>query len=194
MNRLKKLSWILCLLIFGCTTNNQIVQDTDGNTYPVKNYNEQLWMTRNLKVTKDNQGHPITFYYPNNEEQQVEQFGLLYDYETACKVCPIGWRLPTNEDWEALFKWNKKNEAALFKEPAYWTGNNSNSSEFSTRPAGYGNNGEFDNFFKSKTILWSKTKVNEHDVWTYILEQGKDSIRKAPQHPTYGFSIRCIKE
>lgn len=47
--------------------------------------------------------------------------------------------------------------------------------------------------FLGKAILTFETKDNEHDVWTYILKKGKTSIRKALQHPTYGFSLRCVK-
>jgi len=123
----------------------------------------------------------------------MKTYGLLYDYETACKVCPAGWKLPSNQDWEALRKL-LKGDAATMKDTQFWKDEtNTNASSFGARPAGYGNT-EHPNKFNLKTLFWSSTKETEHFIWTYIFELGSDSIRKASQHPTYAFSVRCIKE
>ena len=189
-----RLFLFLLLLLGACQPKSSIVIDVDGNSYPTKELGGLLWMTENLRVTKDAEGKAITYFHPNEDPTQTTTYGLLYDYPTACQVCPKGWRLPTNEDWEKLLILGEDNIAPLWKDANYWPGDKSeNSTGFSVRPTGYGNSGEFDNGFGEKTLFMSKTKDNEHDIWTYIFEQGKSSIRKAPQHPTYGFSVRCVK-
>ncbi len=182
------------ITLIGCRQKS-LLTDSSGYTYPIKKYGETVWMTKNLKVKQDSLGNAIKYFSPNNDSTNTSSFGLLYDYETACKICPSGWRLPTNEDWEALFKLNEVNIAGNFKDNNYWAEEkNSNNSGFSVRPAGYGNNGEHNNNFEASAILWSSTKENEHFIWTYILEKGKDSIRVASQHPEYAFSVRCVKK
>lgn len=185
----------LLLLLGACQPVNPPVRDIDGNSYPTQELGGLVWMMENLRVTKDAEGKSIPYFYPDDNPAHATTYGLLYDYPTACQVCPEGWRLPTNEDWEELLVLGEEGIAPLWKDTNYWTGDaSSNSTGFSVRPTGYGNSGEFDNGFGEKTLFMSKTKDNEHDIWTYIFEKGKSSIRKAPQHPTYGFSVRCVKE
>ena len=190
-NSLKIISILMLCLLMSCKKNTLLV-DLDGNSYKTKKYGKTIWMIENLKVKQDNVGNSIKYFIPNNDSINIPNFGLLYDYEIACKVCPKGWRIPTNEDWKELFKLN--NIASNYKDRKYWGNDkNSNVSLFSVRPSGYGNNGAHFNKFNSSAILWSKTKENKHFIWTYIIEKGNDSIRKASQHPTYAFSIRCVK-
>ena len=168
--------------------------DADGNQYPIKTYGKTVWMAENLRVTQDRLGNAITYYFPNDDASNAQAFGLLYDFETACKVCPDGWSLPGNEAWSELFQLSENNLAARYKDSQFWEGEeNANSSMFSARPAGFGNNAEHDNQFQAKTLFWSNTKEDDHFVWAFILAKGIDTIRSASQHPTYAFSVRCIK-
>lgn len=178
-------------LLSSCKNDQGIMIDLEGNQYPLRTYGQTIWMIENLRIKQDKLGNPIAYYFPDADSSNTETFGLLYDYETACKVCPSGWSLPTNQDWKELIESNPANS---YKDSEYWDNEiNSNSTSFSARPAGFGNNEEHKNQFNSKSIFWSNTKEDEHFVWTSILEKGKDSIRMASQHPTYAFSIRCIK-
>ena len=182
----------LLLSLLACQPRPALT-DVDGNQYTIQKYGEALWMTENLSVTQDPSGNPVLYFLPNSDSSNVKTYGLLYDYETACKVCPKGWKLPSNQDWEAL-QTLVDGDAATMKDSEFWKNEtNSNASSFSARPAGYGNT-EHPNKFGLNTIFWSSTKENEHFIWTYILELGSDSIRKASQHPPYAFSVRCIKE
>ncbi len=185
----------LVVTLTGCLNRNLMVTDIAGNRYKIKKFQEVWWMTENLKVTKDNMGKKITYFIPNNEESNVKEYGLLYDYETACKICPKGWELPNNTDWDQLINGEKNNrKASKFKDTGYWgeeiVGEKNG---FSIRPAGYGNNGEHPNSFKEKSIIWSKSSSEEFG-WAVVFEKDKDKIRKAEQHKVYGFSVRCIKK
>lgn len=191
--KLQLIAALSFIILSGCQSPASLV-DADGNTYPVAQYGETTWMTANLKVRHDRLGNEATYYLPNEDSLTADTYGLLYDYATACRVCPEGWRLPTNEEWDELFNLSEQNMAANYKDSQFWEGEvNSNSSKFSIRPAGSGNNGEYENNFGVKTLFWSATKEDDHFIWTFILEKGKDSIRMASQHPTYAFSVRCVK-
>ncbi|MBG6130260.1 uncharacterized protein (TIGR02145 family) [Aquimarina sp. EL_43] len=184
----------LFYMIISCKSETTKLTDIDGNQYSITKYGETFWMTENLKVRRDINGNNIKYFFPDNNSGNVQLYGLLYDFETACKVCPQGWRLPNNEDWEKLFNFSKDNVAGNYKDKQFWKGEiNSNDSGFSIRPSGIGNNEEHPNNFGENTLFWSDSKEEEHFIWTYILEKGKNKIRKASQHPTYAFSIRCIK-
>ncbi|HCT51992.1 MAG TPA: hypothetical protein DF712_05985 [Balneola sp.] len=193
--KLKQLLIILLVMFTYCNPiQESVLVDTDGKKYLVKKYGDTFWMTENLKTKQDESGNPIEYYFPNDDSTNMETFGLLYDFETASNICPNGWKLPTNGDWKRLLQSNGGNVAGIYKDSLYWEGEvNSNSSGFTVRPAGFGNNGEYENQFKSKTLFWSNSKEEEHFIWSYIFELGNDSIRVASQHPTYAFSVRCVK-
>ncbi len=188
----------LLILVFlgGCTDQALVMTDIDGNDYPIKNYQGVLWMTENLKVTRDSDGKAIQYYNPNQDPLMKTEYGLLYDYETACKICPKGWELPDNNDWIKLITDNGgRVKSQSFSGPSHW-GNEEvdlNIDEFSFLPAGYGNNGEHPNKFKESNILWSKSRTEEF-AWSVIFEKNKNKVRQAEQHLIYGFSVRCIKK
>lgn len=187
---------LLCLCIFTRCSNPSLPPvDVDGNVYNVLEVSGKHWMAKNLRVTRDSLGNEILYYLPNGDTANIPEYGLLYDFKNACKACPIGWRLPTNEEWEALFDFQDANNARSFKDNSYWEGEaNTNSMHFSVRPSGIGNNQEHPNQFQNKVLYWSSDKEDDHFIWSYIFELGSDSIRKASQHPTYAFSVRCVKE
>ena len=67
--------------------------------YKKKKIGEQVWMLENLNEYAE--GSMCHSEKPAN----CELYGRLYDWETAMKICPSGWRLPSNEDWEQLFRY-----------------------------------------------------------------------------------------
>lgn len=185
---------LLLLFVASCNTGNKKLLDTNGNLYKTIKINNTLWMAENLKVKHDSSGEKLNYFFPNGDSTNIKSFGLLYDFENACKSCPKGWRIPNNKEWEELFDFTKHNIAGNYKDRKFWNDErNSNITNFSVRPAGIGNNQEHPNNFNNKVLFWSSSKEEEHFIWTYIFEKGKNKIRKASQHPTYAFSVRCIK-
>ena len=58
---------------------------------------DQVWMKSNL-----NQWAPGSWCYENDPEA-CSKYGRLYKLETAQKICPTGWHIPTKEEWQILF-------------------------------------------------------------------------------------------
>jgi len=59
-----------------------------------------VWMAENLNMEIGN-----SLCYENKEEN-CERCGRLYDFETAMKACPSGWRLPGEYGYRQPFGWN----------------------------------------------------------------------------------------
>ncbi|OFX27214.1 MAG: hypothetical protein A2041_02230 [Bacteroidetes bacterium GWA2_31_9b] len=186
---------VMLIISISCNLEKSKLTDIDGNEYKTKVFGKNTWMLENLRVIRDSNGNDITFYYPNQDTSLAKTYGLLYDYENACKVCPKGWHLPSNEEWTELIKLYESEPVEIFKNNKFWNNTmSSNENGFLIIPSGYGNNGEFDNAFKQRAIIWSKTKQDTHFVWTYGLQKGVDTFRIVLQHPTYAFSVRCVKD
>ncbi len=91
------------------------VTDIDGNTYPTVILGSQEWMAQNLRVTHYPVPDPITgdtielndnHYYLFGSYSQFDlEAGALYSWsfiEDTFNLCPIGWRVPSDADWDEL--------------------------------------------------------------------------------------------
>lgn len=119
--------------------NKETVTDIDGNVYHTVTINGQVWMTENLKATRYRNGDlidagPINkndneffdlskefepkYQWPcNGNEDDVPVYGRLYTWYAATdsrNICPDGWHLPTDEEWESLKTFLIKNDYGRF--------------------------------------------------------------------------------
>ena len=98
------------------------VTDVEGNVYNTVVIGSQTWMAENLKTTKYANGDEIGTtssstidisgeYMPkyqwayNGDENNVATYGRLYTWYAANdsrNLCPIGWHLPTDTEWNTL--------------------------------------------------------------------------------------------
>jgi len=106
---------------------------------------DQIWMAENLRW-KPEQGSWRTRSWRQN-------YGRLYNWNTAMKACPPGWHLPADYEWSNLqFRYgmsdnsasgfNEDGEIGLkFKSRTGWRAqcNGTNQYEFTIVPAGYRN-------------------------------------------------------
>lgn len=114
------------LLIFSLTllstisVNAQLITDIDSNQYNTIIIGKQVWMDENLKVTRFNDGQPLPLvlsndewgslaspgfcYFNNLKEKYGNIYGALYNWYVveSGKICPKGWHIPTNEEWDIL--------------------------------------------------------------------------------------------
>jgi uncharacterized protein (TIGR02145 family) len=195
-----------------------VASDVDGNTYPSIKIGSQIWFSTNLNVTKyqnmDNIDQLATnelwqgaaagaWSFANNSAENENPYGKLYNWFAVSdmrKLCPEGWKIPSDEDWTILTDYLGGLDVAGGKLKAtgisFWSIPNAwanNMSYFSALPGGYRD--ETGNFVGLGYYgLWWSATPNGENAWSRYLfnEFNYVSRENYPKHQ--GLSVRCLKE
>jgi len=176
-----------------------ITDQRDGKVYSTVQIGSQCWLQKNMNYQTGK-----SWCYEESSSN-CETYGRLYDWKSALKVCPLGWHLPSSEEWTTLIVYLGGDSLARGKMKetgtAYWNSPNirsTNESGFTVLPGGYRtNDGVFRNL-GSCCGFWSSSVVNLQQVgksWLSIFFRDGDtgSLRYA-YYKTVGLSVRCIKD
>ena len=138
-----------------------------------------------------------------DEMWSLNEYGRLYNWyavNDARSLCPIGWHVPTDEEWTIMTDYLGGVSAGDDMKTVYgWNGggNGTNSSGFSGLPGGlrldYGaftNAGDFGYWWSSST-----SSPNFTQAWWRALTSGGNTIyRLSYYNLAHGFSVRCIQD
>jgi len=178
--------------------------------YKTTQIGTQVWMAENLN--DDVSGSKCY----GNDIANCAKYGRLYDWATAmalpatCNsnacaeqisakhkgICPSGWHVPSNEDWNTLIATVGESSAGMkLRATSGWGGfNGTDNFEFAALPGGYGSpDGSFTNV-GIYGIFWSASVSDASNAnrWGMFTENEKvvyGSISKGYLH-----SVRCIKD
>ncbi len=79
------------------------VKDYEKHTYSTVKIGSQCWMAENMRTQYDRKGTKLEYVFPpNGDEKNVARYGYLYDWWTAKTICPKGWHLPSDKEWQKL--------------------------------------------------------------------------------------------
>jgi uncharacterized protein (TIGR02145 family) len=165
----------------------------DNHSYNWVKIGDQIWMAENLAYKS-----VVGSSAYDNDTSYVSKYGYLYNWQTACKVCPKGWHLPSATEWDTLTAYLGGEEIAIgkLKSITGWGFINegaTNESGFGALPGGkgfpnsFGDVGERAYFYTSSTDgYWARGQ---------ILSNNNSTIYNNPQvHFEELQSVRCIKD
>lgn len=178
-----------------CPGMPTITDPRDRQVYPTVQIGTQCWLQKNMNYQAGN-----SWCY-NDNSSNCDVFGRLYDWETALRICPSGWHLPSYEEWLRLtrFLGGKDIAGSKMKEVGtiHWKSPNTgatNSSGFTALPGG--DRYYADRFFyniSGRASFWSSSQ-HESGAWILILGyRGEGVSQKYGDGKMRGFSARCIK-
>ena len=207
-------------------TYGTITDDRDGQTYKTVTIGNQVWMAENLNYADSTKTPSLlrrSWCYDNDNANCAVTGRLytwaaaidsvaLYDdgngkscgYRNACKlpekmrgICPKGWHLPTNTDWNTLFDevGGKSVAGKILKSRTGWnySGNGTDAYGFSVLPAG-NRSYKCDYYHVGKRALfWSVTQFLENNAYIVILYYSLDEAYMEDESKDNAFSVRCLK-
>ena len=199
-------------------TKGSITDTRDGHSYKTVTIGSQTWMAENLNYKTDNS------YCYDDKASNCSKYGRLYTWAAAmdsvgswsangkgcgygktCSptypvrgVCPEGWHLPTQTEWNTLFTavGGQSTAGKMLKSTSGWnsSGNGTDAYSFSALPAGgRGGNGHF-NYEGNNAYFWSSTDDNSYYAYSMILYYNGDYAGLDDGNEGYGFSVRCVKD
>jgi uncharacterized protein (TIGR02145 family) len=195
-----------------------VMADQQGNVYKTITIGEQEWMAENLRTSIYRNGEPINndfvsnswalyigrWCYFNDNPQYNCPYGKLYNWLVVAdprKVCPVGWHVPSNSEWDTLIELLGGDSIAGGKMKAigsqYWNLPNTeatNESGFAALPGAFrSQSGSFDSL-RVKGYYWTSNDLGFtfSILRSFYFQEG--SINENFVDKRTGAAIRCIKD
>lgn len=216
------------------------VTDIDGNTYHTITVVTLEWMAENLKTTKFNTGDDIDFpgtdnaawtnntagayAWYNNDIANKDIYGGLYNWYAVNtdNLCPAGWRVPSEADWNNLSNFLINNNEHLNTEnvgnalkscrqvdsplggdcdtnihprwDSHFTHYGTDEFGFSGLPGGRRETpGNYD-FIGLLGHFWTSNQANETEANYRSLSRANGRLSAISQDKHFGYSVRCVKD
>jgi uncharacterized protein (TIGR02145 family) len=181
--------------------------------------NGQEWMAENLRTTSYANGDPIpnvtngtqwvnlssgAWCHNNNNTQYENPYGKLYNWYAvgdARKICPNGWHVPSDIEWNTLVNYLGGDSVAGGKMKStgtqYWLSPNANAtneSGFSGLPGGIRDYFSLFNYLGYYTYWWSTTVFNMNDAGYSGLDYSSGLVMTGSFYKESGLSVRCLRD
>lgn len=202
-------------------TRGTLIDVRDSQVYKTVTIGTQTWMAENLN-------YEVTDSYCYKDLQSnCEKYGRLYvwpaaiqqyscdyktyDYETYCNnvhnetkgVCPDGWHLPSNIEWNTLFDavggvfvagTMLKSTSGWLKDSNGRDGNGTDVYGFSVLPSGAKLKSDGFNFESGNAYFWTSTEYSYKNAKHVNFNCGHKQAEIYHDQKNYGYSVRCVKD
>mgnify|MGYP003294221092 CR=1 FL=1 len=136
--------------------------------------------------------------------EQIDECGYDEDCDLPSGnirgVCPEGWHMPTDKDWQTLFAsvGGKDKAGIALKSDRGWynDGNGKDSFGFTALPAGNREDGGYFRLIEDYAFFWSATQYESVSSYAYYMSlyNGFDEGTLDLNEKYRGYSVRCIKD
>jgi len=181
---------------FGCSSGDDSGSSSscniNGGTVKI---GSQIWMAENLNC--DASGSKCY----DNDPVNCAKYGRLYDWETAMKVCPSGWHLPSEGEWVELIRYVESNNGCTLcagkylKATSDWNNNGMDDYGFSALPGGNGFGDNF-NYIGYGGYWWSSTKSanTSGNAYPQLMRDDEDEVIGSSGPKSGLCSVRCVQD
>ncbi|MFH1159494.1 MAG: FISUMP domain-containing protein [bacterium] len=191
--------------------------DYEGKLYNTIQIGTQCWFKENLNVgiringTQNQMNNGLKEKYCYDDlETNCDIYGGLYQWNEMMQyvtnegirgICPIGWHIPTDAQWDTLrdYLGGEFIAGGKMKETGteHWAPPNvgaTNSSGFTALPGGYtySYTGSFNNL-TFNAFFWSSSQHGSPYGWLYILYNNYADMFRWDDEKGNGMTVRCLQ-
>jgi len=164
----------------------------DGREYKMVVIGKQTWMAENLNYNASG-----SKCY-DNKPANCDQYGRLYNWETAMKACPKGWHLPSKSEYGKLddFVGGENTAGKFLRATSGWNenGNGTDKYGFSALPGGLGS---FDGSFEGVSMIgnwWGASEYNSSNAYSRDMFYFSEYFNYDYYNKNYLYSVRCLQD
>jgi uncharacterized protein (TIGR02145 family) len=189
---------------------NQMCDPRDGKVYRIATIGDQDWMAENLNFESTSGS-----YCYDDDSANCDTYGRLYTWAVAMGaaasstatpsgvqgVCPVGWHLPSADEWEALSDYVIANSAGIsisnigdyLKSSTGWnsSGNGKDDFGFSGLPGGFHTRFNYHGVGEDG-LWWSSTEESSSVAYSLILSYDGDYSPRVNFDKSFAISVRCL--
>jgi uncharacterized protein (TIGR02145 family) len=173
--------------------NDTLTDGRDGQTYLTVTIGNQIWTAQNMNFKL-----PGSYCYAN-KSTNCEEFGRLYTWTAAKDVCPDGWHLPSDEEWQELETFLGMSESELTKSDD-WRGTDQGKKLIDDPAVGFnilmgGYRNPPSNYFlmNMQAFFWTSTEQGSQAYFRQFMK-GLPQIFRRPRVKNWAMSVRCVKD
>jgi uncharacterized protein (TIGR02145 family) len=136
----------------------------------------------------------------NDDPANCAIYGRLYNWSTAMSVCPSGWHLPSDAEWDVLETavGGSSTAGTKLKAASGWNngGNGTDAYGFAALPGGYGlSTGVFNlNRVGKDGDWWSAAEYNAANAWRWHMGYDVAYVSRYSGEKGGFVSVRCVQD
>jgi uncharacterized protein (TIGR02145 family) len=181
------------ILFFSLGCNNSLKSVKIGS---------QIWLSEDLDVSNFRNGdivpqartsdewiaakenHQPAWCYYENKESEYSKWGKLYNWYAVNDprgLAPIGWRIPTQRDWDELINYCAPKGGYFYSDSSF-------------NPIFGGVRRPDGSFNEAVNFWWTSNEITMNTGWVYGSTILKKGIVKGEEDKGNGLHVRCISE
>ncbi|MDR0516825.1 MAG: fibrobacter succinogenes major paralogous domain-containing protein [Fibromonadaceae bacterium] len=197
--------------------DGKFCDNRDNKFYKYVDIDGQIWMAENLNHNVDGSkcGSTLSGSGTLSDEDDVacDKYGRLYDWNTAMGgapssvanpsgvqgVCPSGWHLPSDAEWQTLIDFVGGDETAgtKLKAASVWNNNGYGNDDygFFALPGGFDGYSGVDSFDDvGYTGYWWSTSERSYFAYYRSMHYLDESVYWDYQYKDHLYSVRCVQD
>jgi uncharacterized protein (TIGR02145 family) len=188
--------------------NLRVTKYSDGTNIPLDNSGGtagnvlgQTWSSRTIGAR--------TIYL--HSQSNLTTYGYLYNWYAAKGIttgstslknlCPTGWHVPTDGEWDTLTNYLEGENVAGGKMKStgttLWASPNTgatNQSGFTGLPGGYRSSSGGFILLGTVGVWWSSSENGSNNAWGLLLSNSSGNVKRDFDFKAFGLSVRCLRD
>lgn len=195
--------------------SGNFTDERDGQVYKWVLIGDQVWMGENLnygvfisRYESPSANGIVEKYCYKNDTEYCTKYGGLYRWREMMNysilegdqgICPQGWHVPSNKDWEDMLNTIGMSKSAnKLKSASGWSKKQPGNDEygFNALASGKVHSRTLNHFedLGKHAYFWSSTNFEITTSWLLMISGDSDEIIHTNEENDDSFSVRCIKD